>query len=319
MRFSLSVIALACCCRLLIPDRVWAHGESVRGIGSTSINTTGGTIADGASLSLRYDRRAYRLFREEELLDFRAAGEDVHQHAREESFFLSSAVGLADNWELDLQLPINRFTGFVDNGDEFAIANQTLSRTDTAEGLGDLLALAKWRFFEKDDRHLAALFGLKLPTGNYRQRTNNGDLVGTHNQPGTGSTDFQLGGAYTAHYFEDFLEVSADLFARVNGEGAGRFRSGNSIQSDVSFGLWPHSSLSPVVEFNFIVQERDLENDAVKRNSGARSLFVSPGLRYCLTAQTVVFANASFPVWQDLPGIQNNESYRISVGVGFGI
>ena len=299
-----------------------AHGESVRGTGGGTLNTVGAETQEGNSLSVRYDRRTFELFSDEQLLDFRRnQGEDVHQHAREETVFLAAVFGLTKDAELSLQLPFTRFSGFKDNSDDFAIANDTISTTDRSDGIGDLLIMGKYRFWEQADHHLAALFGLKLPTGNIRQRTNNGDIVGTHNQPGSGSIDFQLGGAYTGHFFAEEIGVSADVIARINSEGANDFRSGNSVQMDVAVSFRPHRPLVPILELNFITQQRDIENNEIKRNSGVSSLFWSIGARIAIDnhhGDHSLFGYYSQPVWQDLPGIQNEEDYRLGFGYGLG-
>lgn len=282
------------------------------------IFTTGAITTEGLGLSTLYYRRVYNQFADSQLLDFRRQqGEDVHQHQREETLYLNLSVGLLRNWDVNFQLPFNRFSNFRDNSDEFAIANNTISKTDVSQGVSDLLILTRYRFWQQNDQHIAAFFGLKLPTGNYRQTTNNGDLVGTHNQPGSGSVDIQLGLAYTEH-FRDIVGVSADVVARVNTEGAGRFRSGNAIQADLAIGLRPHALLVPFVELNALFQERDIENDQIKRNSGVSSLFVTPGLRFTIGGRHTFFGTVAWPLWLQYPGIQNKEAYRFSLGYGFG-
>jgi len=302
---------------LLMADGAWAHGEAVRGTGSGALNTIGAEINTGLSFFARYDRRSYDLFTDQELLDFRRRrGEDVHQHELEETVFISASIGLTENADLALQLPLVRFSGFKDNSDEFAIANDTLSVTDVSEGLGDLLIFGQYRFWKYGDHHLAALAGLKLPTGNVRQRTNNGDIVGTHNQPGSGSVDFQLGVAYSGHFLDERLGIAADMLGRINTEGAGSFRSGNALQLDVALIGFPHSWVSPIAELNFITQERDIEFDDVKRNSGVTSLFATVGLSFVFRQRFTVFALGSLPLVQSFPGISNDEAYRVGVGVG---
>lgn len=298
------------------------HGESVRGGGGSTLNTVGGETQEGHSFSVRYDRRMFDLFTDAQLLDFRRnLGEDVHQHAREETVFFAATFSLTRDAELSFQLPFPRFTDFKDNSDQFAIANDTISVTDRSAGIGDLLIMAKYRFWEQSDHHLAALFGLKLPSGNIRQRTNAGDIVGTHNQPGSGSVDFQIGAAYTGHFFEEGIGLSADLIARINSEGAAEFRSGNSLQADVAMSFRPHETLVPILELNFITQQRDIEEDEIKRNSGVSSLFLSIGIKMSIGDHEdgqSIFGYFSWPIWQDLPGIQNKEDYRFGFGYGLG-
>ncbi len=293
----------------------FGHGESVRGVGGVGVNTIGGEVAEGVAVSLRYDLRSYGLFTEQELLAFQRQGENVHQHAREHTALLGVTVPLAPRWDLSVLLQANRFEDFLDNGDRYALANNALSRTDVSQGLGDLLLFGRYQLLHVGEHHLAALLGLKLPTGDIRQRTNQGDLVGTHNQPGSGSADFQFGAAYSGRFLGRLL-VSADVLARVNTEGAGSFRSGNSLQADVAFGVSLGRFLVPSVELNAFFQERDIEQDAVKTNSGVSSLFITPGVRLAFGAHSF-FVAGSLPLWQSFQGVSNNEQFRVSAGYAF--
>ena len=313
-----SKIFLVCILATITVKICWAHGEPVRGIGAATINTVGAEISSGVGVGIRYDRRAYKLFTDAELLQFQQAGEDVHQHAVEETIFLGASFGITPNIDLSVQLPLGRFSNFKDNSDSFALANNTISATDVSQGVGDLLVMGRYRFFQREDQNIAAIAGIKLPSGNTRQRTNAGDIVGTHNQPGSGSTDFIFGFGYSAHYFSDMIGVSADALARINTDGANEFRSGNSVLLNLALSYQPHNRLVPILEFNFITQDRDNENSAVKRNSGVTSLFITLGSRLKITENNSVLAAFAFPAIQNLPGIQNKEAYRINVGWSYG-
>lgn len=300
----------------LFSSPAFGHGESVRGIGGAGVNTTGGEIADEPSISLRYDLRRYSLFSDRALLDWQQEGENVHQHAREHTVLLGGVIPVNHQWDLSVLLQGNRFEDFTDNGDAFALANSTLSRTDVSQGLGDLLLLGRYQFYRRDDHHLALLGGGKLPTGTIRRETNNGEIVGTHNQPGSGSLDAQLGAAYAGRLGD--VRLTADVLFRVNTEGAKTFRSGNSVQADVAIGYrvgW----LTPSLELNALTQQRDIEADEVKANSGVTSVFATPAIRGTFDRHSV-FAAVSLPLWQDFPGISNDEKLRVSLGyaISFG-
>lgn len=298
--------------------RVRAHGESVRGVGGVGINTTGGEIVRGFGLSARYDLRQYSLFSDSELMDWQRFGENVHQHAREQTLLLGFSAAWGERWDLTFLLQANRFSNFTDNGDGYALANRTLSRTDVSQGLGDMLTVGRVRLLARKDHHLAAIGGVKLPTGNVRQRTNQGEIVGTHNQPGSGSVDFQLGLAYTAH-LADRIGITANAIARINTQGAGQFRSGNSIQADLAIGYRPHAVFVPSMELNAIFQQQDIERDEVKRNSGIMSVFVTPAVRVRLGRRHALSAGFSYPLWQKFRGISNDEMFRVSVGYGIAL
>jgi hypothetical protein len=300
--------------RVLVPGLAHGHGESVRGIGGVGINTTGGEIVRGFGLSTRYDLRQYSLFSDRELAAWQELGENVHQHAREQTLLLGFSAAWGERWDLTLLLQANRFSDFTDNGDAYALETGELSRTDVSQGLGDMLAVGRVRLVARKDHHLAAIGGLKLPTGNVRQRTNNGEIVGTHNQPSSGSVDFQLGLAYTAH-LADRIGITADAIARINTQGAKQFRSGNSVQADLAIGYRPHAVFVPSIELNAIFQQQDIEGDEVKRNSGIASVFVTPAVRVRVRRHALS-AGVSYPLWQKFPGISNDELVRVSVGYG---
>lgn len=295
----------------------YAHGESVRGVGGAGVNTTGGEVSTGSSVYLRYDLRRYSLFSDAQLGEFQRAGENVHQHSREHSAFLGATAGIFPRLDMSFLLQANRFENFTDNGDAFARRTSTLSRTDVSQGIGDLLLLGRYQFAHWKNQRVAAIGGVKLPTGNFRQRTNQGEIVGTHNQPGSGSIDFQVGAGYSGD-LGDRLVLSADTLFRINSGGAGSFRSGNSIQADVAAGVRVCSVLVPSVELNAFFQERDVELDLVKKNSGIYSLFLTPGLRTSFGPHSV-FVAASVPLWQAFAAgvISNTERVRTSLGYSF--
>lgn len=297
----------------LVPATVLAHGESARGVGGVGTNTIGGDVESDVSISTRLDVREYSLFSDAALLDFQLDGEDVHQHARETSAFLAATFGVAPRLDLTLVLQANRFDDFADNSDAQALATGGISRTDVSQGLGDLLVMGRRQVFSRRNHHIALIGGVKLPTGNVRERTNVGDIVGTHNQPGSGSLDFQVGWGYSGKLGR--LVMSADAIARVNTEGAGEFRSGNSLQSDVAVGM-PLGPVSASIELNAFHQERDIERDAIKENSGVTSLFATPTLRTAF-GQHGAFVAISYPLVQRFPGISNDEQIRVSAGYSF--
>ena len=310
---------------LLGSNQVWAHGESVRGVGGVGLETMGGEVGEGMSISVHYDMRKYNLFSEQQLLNFQAQGEDVHQHATEQTALVSLTMGLSERWDLSVQVGYGRFSDFQDNSDAFAKANPgTISKTDVSSGLTDLLLLTRYQFYKNVelDQHVALVGGIKLPTGNIRSKVNNGlpgkqpELVGTHNQIGSGSTDFILGVAYTGHFL-DIIGVSSDFLARINTEGAKSFRSGNQIQADLALAYKPHARVVPSFEVNYIATQIDIEEDELKKNSGVTSVFLTPGLTVKVFDNQTIFVNYSFPVIQILPGIQNKEDYRVSAGYAF--
>ncbi len=304
-----------------------AHGESIRGGGSGSINAVGAAILEEAVVGLRWDARRYETFTDQQLVDFRAQGEDVHMHSSEDAYFLSFGFPVSDDVDITLMFQYNNFKDFKDNGDEYAtncfdpggtgtptnLSTSCISNTKESPGFGDMLVTGRYRFFNDGDNQWTAVFGAILPTGKITNRTDNGEIIGTHNQPGSGAITFQGGVAYSGHLTES-IAIDADAIYRFATEGAKEFRSGNSFQFDVAASFAHHSSLVPVIELNGIFFDQDIENDEIKKNSGGDVVYLSPGINFKLSEDQTIYSNFSYPVYQELGGISNDEKYRWSIG-----
>ncbi len=310
---------------------VFAHGESIRGGGGGSINAVGATILKEKVIGLRWDARRYDVFTDAEMVQFKRDREDVHMHSAEDAYFLSFGFPVSDNMDISILTQYNNFKKFKDNGDDFAnncfaeanLQNDAdselakcLSPTDDSPGLGDTLVTGRYRFYRSHDHQIASIFGIIVPTGKITNLTDNGEIIGTHNQPGSGAVTFQGGLGYNGHLHQlSKIDITANVIFRANTQGAKQFRSGNSMQADLAFSH-VFGDFIPMIEFNYIKFLKDLENDEVKKNSGGQSLAISPGMAYSVTKKLGVYANYSF-IFNDLGGISNDESYRFSLGVSY--
>lgn len=300
----------------LLPSLAHAHGETARGGGAGAINTVGAIVTPGVwTGGLRLEMRQFDQFTDEQLLGFAVAGEDVHQHSQEFSGFLTGSYSIDEMWSLHASLPVNVFRNFREGTLDPAGAPRLIV-DDLSGGLGDLVVLTRMRPWHEGPHHLAFLGALKIPTGMTYETDNDGERIGAHNQPGSGSIDFQLGVAYSLAI--DWFELDADVIAHVRTEGATSFQAGNMLQADValSASVW---QLTFVAELNFLVSERDVEHDEVLVNSGIATLYVSPGVVVRFTDEHSVMLTASIPVVQELPGIQNNEFFRASIAYSLAI
>ncbi len=311
---------------LMSGGTAFAHGESIRGGGAGSINTMGAQILEEKVIGLRWDQRNYKTFTDQEMVNFRAQGEDVHAHTSEDAYFLNYGFPVNGDMDINISLQYNNFQNFNDNGDAFATAcfNATpnnpacVSKTKDSPGFGDALVTGRYRFYNSEKNQIASVFGIILPTGKIRNRTDNGEIIGTHNQPGGGGIIFQSGVAYSGHLSEKFA-MDADLIYRFNTEGAKSFRPGNSVQADMGFSYNHHGFISPVLEINAIFAQEDMENDEVKKNSGGDTVYVTPGVTVHLSEKQSLYANYWIPVFQNLGGTSNDEDYRFSFGWGIAL
>ncbi len=305
----------------------YAHGESIRGGGAGSINAVGAAILEEKVIGLRWDARRYETFTDQQLVDFKAQGEDVHMHSSEDAYFFSFGFPVSEDMDISLMFQYNNFKGFKDNGDANAnacfdpgntgvatnLSTSCISPTKESPGIGDTLVTGRYRFFNDGDNQWTSIFGVILPTGKITNKTDGGEIIGTHNQPGSGAITFQGGVAYSGHLTEA-IALDADILYRFATQGAKQFRSGNSWQFDVAASFAHHSAIVPVIELNGIFFDRDIENDEIKANSGGDVVYLSPGINFKISDKQGVYTNFSYPVYQELSGISNDEKYRWSLG-----
>jgi len=309
----LGVVALL----LGAPSLAHAHGEVARGGGSANaLNAMGGLVGPGWGFGLRLELRQFEGFTDAQLSDFVLGGEDVHQHAQEVSAFANANVTILPDMDISFVLPFNAFLNFRE-AELDAMGNTRIVAADVSAGLGDLVAIGRYRIVHEGSNHLALVAGIKIPTGMNRETDNEGERLGAHNQPGSGSVDFQLGAAYT--FAEGDFGLTADVIAHIRTEGVLGYQAGNMLQADlaISYRLGP---VALVAELNYFVSENDIKYDEVLANTGINTLYVSPGVVVTIENQHALYATASIPIVQALPGIQNNEQVRASVGysVSFG-
>ncbi len=309
------------------PMTAFGHGESLRGGGSGSINAVGAAIVEQPVISLRWDARRYETFTDQQMVQFRVQGEDVHMHSSEDAYFLTVAFPFGEDNDISIMTQYNSFKGFKDNGDDAAIAcfdpdgdgvvenadTACISPTAKSAGFGDTLLTWRHRFYNDGESQWSSVFGVIIPTGKITNLTDRGEVLGTHNQPGSGAIIFQGGVAFSGHLTEK-IAIDADVLYRVPSEGAKEFRSGKSWQLDVAAAFNHHSTLIPVVELNGIFADPDVENDQIKKNSGGDVVYLSPGINFRINKGQSLYANFSYPIYQELGGISNDEKYRWSLG-----
>ncbi len=309
---------------------VFAHGESIRGDGSGgAINAIGAEILEKKVISFRTDGRRYETFTDQQMVDFKLIDqEDVHMHSEENAYFLSLGFPVSDDMDINIVAQYNNFMGFKDNGDAEATRcfealtshtdpTKCISTTESSPGIGDTLVTGRYRFYSSDKHQIASIFGIIIPTGTVTNVTDTGtnEIIGTHNQPGSGAVTFQGGLGYSGHMMNNKIGITADVIARAPTQGAKQFQAGRSIQADIAFS-YTIGKFVPVIELNYINALNDIEVYVVKKNSGGSSLALSPGFSYGITDSIGVFGNYSF-LKNNLRGISNNEKYRFSGGIAY--
>lgn len=294
----------------------FAHGEtSLLGSGG-AIHTTGAAFSRGIwSSSLRFEMRHYDLFPDAQLLAFALDGEDVHQHAQEFSASLSTSYAIHEMWAFYASIPVNVFRDFRE-GSLRDDGTAELVVDDASGGIGDLTLGIQLRPWHDRTHHVGLLGAVELPTGMTYETDNAGERLGAHNQPGSGSLDVSFGAAYSAAV--DWFALDADVIGSLRTEGATDFQAGGSLQVDLALSatVW---QLTFVVEANLALHDHDVEHGTALPNSGGHVLHLSPAIVARPAREHMLFVSFSFPVIQDLFGIQNTEAFRANVGYSLSI
>jgi len=145
--------------------------------------------------------------------------------------------GFLPNFDLTILVPV------VTN--RFAVAGAPAAG---GTGLGDALALVKYRFYRRDSQRgttqASVTLGPKIPTGLTTLRDSQGNLLPAGLQPGSGSTDLFLGAnwTYTGLFNAKRLVADEDFHALVRSQGTQATRLGSDIESRFWLSYRPYES-----------------------------------------------------------------------------
>jgi len=197
----------------------------------------------------------------------------------------------------------------------------------TVEGLGDIILVAKHRYFLKNyeggTTQFAVVGGVKLATGDTDANAPGGGPLPMSDQLGSGSTDFLLGwsGSWFSKYSRSF-HISA--LYKKNTEGDRNFQFGDFVNYNLSANWlvyhqpYPRPELYLGVELNGEYTRHNELNGAKLADSGGHRLFVSPTFHWFLSRNWNLEGSVQFPILEELNGIQPEENDpRLLLGVRF--
>jgi len=182
------------------------------------------------------------------------------------------------------------------------------------EGLGDILASGRWRFYHDDmyDRHVAVVGRVSLPTGEFsdENRARPGLQLGTE--------AFGLGGGllFSQHLGMFWLNAGAEY--RYNFENSDDYRFGDVVSGGFAAHFVPSTKTMLGVEIDANKTMENEDNGDDLPNSGYDAVFGN------LVAQQRVAmfwggnfdlrALAGLPLYQHVEGIQLGETYHLAAG-----
>lgn len=243
----------------------------------------------------------------------------VHAHSIDTALLLNTNMSYGFTDDLSLILVVPFYFGYdmlsTDMGN-------TINDGDSI-GFGDISLLAKYRFFNSDEHGfaLAALAGIKMPTGDTNQKNEHGYLLGSDDQPGSGSWDPIMGLALSKRLGK--FNLDSNVFYLLSMQGKQKTIVGD--KTFLNFGLsrqierisTENFKWTAVFEVNGQWQEK-VESLGIKDpNHGGLVIYLSPGLK--LNYKDRVFTNLylSLPTIQDLNGIQSDINLQLGFNINF--
>lgn len=233
-------------------------------------------------------------------------GHDVHNKTHEEFYHFSLGMDPVEELTLFAELPyVARHSTDVDN-------HATLGQKQTSEGLGDMKLSAIYRFWRKGNDFLGLVAGVKLPTGATGEKNPQGTRFEPELQPGSGSTDATVGGAFQAERLPFTLHGNA-LYTFKN-EGDQDFRFGDLFSSY----LFLDTAISPApapwqawlgVDVNLQAEGKHEVLGVASDDSGGTTLLLGPSLKIKMNDRVSIFGNILLPVVQDLGGVHQEQDF----------
>ena len=285
------------------------------------------------------------------LINATAAGlEGVHDLKTLQSFALVGAYGVTNDLTVSFHVPFVKRTGIRAAEADPNSGVIDLLNHGGSDGFGDVSALGQYRFFNDraSQTEAAVLFGLKAPTGPTDRRSRQNELLDAEFQPGSGSWDFSVGAAATHRVGQwsfdanvlyiiategtqntelgDLFQYNAAISYRLAGLGhtgqAPMFHGGHSHETgdDGHAHALMHDEAPAGPAFDLILElngqwhGKQVTNGVTDENSGASTIFISPGLRVSV-GQVSAFASVGIPVLNDFNGIQPDNDWHLSTGV----
>ena len=235
-----------------------------------------------------------------------------------------------DSWGVSIAVPyINRSHSTLGVGGDGSDPLSGQGAYDSsASGVGDVRVIGRYYGFSPEKK-FGIQFGLKLPTGKYKQTAITTD--GTSSladvdpglQLGTGTTDAIVG----AYYFDNLNQnwdyfVQAQFQSALNSSTMGTiapasYRPGDSLNLTGGVRYHGFDSFTPTLQINVRNVNTDSGAAADTFSTGGKLVYLTPGVVVPVNSSISVYSNLQIPVYQDLNGIQLAPTTIFSVGARF--
>jgi hypothetical protein len=278
---------------------------------------------------------------------------ETHVHSLKSiaSVAASFAYGVTDDLTVSLRLPWVRRSGMREAHLHDPMDPVSFHQLGDTAGLGDLTAIAQYRFLNDRVRgtEAAVLLGVKAPTGRTGERTDGGALFDAEFQPGSGAWD-GIAGAALSRRLGGPLSLHANVLYLLAGTGAQDTNLGDRFLYNVALvyrlsgadgvavgalahsephahGPFPHAhkvpppppgpALDAMLELNGEWHAKMKSEGVRDPNSGGNTLYLSPGLRLSVDRWSG-YVSVGLPVVNDLNGTQAKPGWRVLTGASMG-
>lgn len=264
-------------------------------------------------------------FSSEQLANFADSGlEGVHSIDRITNTSVSVSYGVTEDLSINARLPYierkNIREGEIEDGEAEAHTHGDSS------GLGDLLLLGQYRVLQGENTNVSVNFGIKTPTGETKEKDDDGVRFETEFQPGTGSWDFLLGFAIGRQ--AGAVGCHANILYNKTTEGSQSTEIGDAFSYNTaltyringgSHDLHDHSHSINIIwdlmlELNGEKRSKNKISGNKEPHSGGNTILLCPGIRACV-GKFGGFLSFGFPVVDDQNGTQADIDRRILFGL----
>jgi len=201
-----------------------------------------------------------------------------------------------------------------------------LSNVSKTNGIGDAMILGQYQVISRPEYTFYLTAGPKIPIGNHENRDENGILLASDLQPGTGSWDLLSGAGYLKHgLFRPTMDFTITLISKINRysdryDGAQRYKYGNDYQFLIGLTdqfLIHKTVVNPGLLFRLWQTSPDRVDGNIFPNTGGAWIYLVPSVNATLHQNISIFSSLEIPVYQNLKGTQLSTTLRVSFGLQF--
>ena len=217
------------------------------------------------------------------------------------------------DWGMTFKVPfVSRAHNHIFNKDDGFGGVDPETENWNFSGIGDVQALARYRFYNDEHANAGVRFGLKLPTGSIHKR-NSEEAAERTLQPGSGSVDSLLG-AYYNHHDGNIGWFAQGMWQQTISD-RDNFKPGRKLSADVGMSYNATPDLSLMLQLNLQHKSRDSGANAEPADSGSRTVSISPGLSYRITPAVQVYGFVQKPIYQYMNGAQLTPDWSAALGI----